>query len=174
MRHLLLAAVAATAIATPAVARDNSAYVGIEAGVMQPLDTSLSVDAFFPFTTVPLVPSGPNEYNDAGELDYDLGFDGDIIAGYDFGPFKAELELGYKRAGINYFSANGAFFQAIKARIAKFDENRRKRTNQQIETASRQIVNDAIISDEVIDVYDAAGIRKPDISILDEKFLAEI
>jgi type I restriction enzyme R subunit len=67
-----------------------------------------------------------------------------------------------------------AFFQAIKARIAKFDENRRKRTNQEIETALRQIVNDAIISDEVIDIFDAAGIKKPDISILDDKFLAEV
>lgn len=67
-----------------------------------------------------------------------------------------------------------AFFQAIKARIAKFDENKRKRTNQEIETALRQIVNDAIISDEVIDIFDAAGIKKPDISILDDKFLADV
>src|SRR5215204_5836804 len=67
-----------------------------------------------------------------------------------------------------------AFFQAIKARIAKFDENKRKRSNQEIETALRQIVNDAIISEAVIDVFDAAGIKKPDISILDDKFLAEI
>ena len=67
-----------------------------------------------------------------------------------------------------------AFFQAIKARIAKFDENKRKRSNQEIETALRQIVNDAIVSGEVVDIYDAAGIKKPDISILDDKFLAEI
>lgn len=67
-----------------------------------------------------------------------------------------------------------AFFQAIKARIAKFDENKRKRSNQEIETALRQIVNDALISEDVIDIYDAAGIKKPDISILDEKFLAEL
>ncbi len=67
-----------------------------------------------------------------------------------------------------------AFFQAIKARIAKFDENKRKRSNQEIETALRQIVNDAILSEDVIDIYDAAGIKKPDISILDDKFLAEI
>lgn len=67
-----------------------------------------------------------------------------------------------------------AFFQAIKARISKFDENRRKRTAQEIETALRQIVNDALISEDVIDVFDAAGIKKPDISILDDKFLAEI
>lgn len=67
-----------------------------------------------------------------------------------------------------------AFFQAIKARLSKFDEQRRKRTNQEIETALRQIVNDAILSEEVVDVFDAAGIKKPDISILDEKFLAEV
>jgi type I restriction enzyme R subunit len=67
-----------------------------------------------------------------------------------------------------------AFFQAIKARIAKFDESKRKRSNQEIETALRQIVNDAILSGEVVDIFDAAGIKKPDISILDDKFLAEV
>ncbi|MHB8114650.1 MAG: DUF3387 domain-containing protein, partial [Bellilinea sp.] len=67
-----------------------------------------------------------------------------------------------------------AFFQAIKARFAKFDETIRIRTNEEIETAIRQIINDAIISSEVIDVFDAAGIRKPDISILSDEFLAEI
>ncbi len=67
-----------------------------------------------------------------------------------------------------------AFFQAIKARFAKFDETTKTRTNEEIETAIRQIINDAIISSEVVDVFDAAGIRKPDISILSDEFLAEI
>jgi type I restriction enzyme R subunit len=67
-----------------------------------------------------------------------------------------------------------AFFQAIKARFAKFDETTKTRTNEEIETAIRQIINDAIISSEVIDVFDAAGIRKPDISILSDEFLSEI
>ena len=67
-----------------------------------------------------------------------------------------------------------AFFQAIKARFAKFDESTKVRTNEEIETAIRQIINDAILSSEVIDVFDAAGIRKPDISILSDEFLAEI
>ena len=67
-----------------------------------------------------------------------------------------------------------AFFQAIKARFNKFDDQTKTRTNQEIETAIRQIINDAIISSEVIDVFDAAGIRKPDISILSDEFLAEI
>jgi type I restriction enzyme R subunit len=67
-----------------------------------------------------------------------------------------------------------AFFQAIKARFAKFDERGKTHTNEEIETAIRQIVNDAIISSEVIDIFDAAGIRKPDISILSDEFLAEL
>ncbi len=67
-----------------------------------------------------------------------------------------------------------ALFQAIKARFAKFDDQTRTRTNQEIETAIRQIINDAIISEEVVDVFDAAGIKKPDISILSDEFLAEI
>ena len=67
-----------------------------------------------------------------------------------------------------------AFFQAIKARFAKFDDQTRTRTNEEIETAIRQIINDAIISEEVMDVFDAAGIKKPDISILSDEFLAEI
>lgn len=67
-----------------------------------------------------------------------------------------------------------AFFQAIKARFAKFDEQTKVRTNAEIETATRQIINDAIISEEMVDVFDAAGIKRPDISILSDEFLAEI
>ena len=67
-----------------------------------------------------------------------------------------------------------AFFQAIKARFAKFDEQIKFRTDAEIETAIRQIINDAIISEEVVDVFDAAGIKRPDISILSDEFLAEI
>jgi len=67
-----------------------------------------------------------------------------------------------------------ALFQAIKARFAKLDDRNKKRTDDEIETAIRQIVNDAIVSSEVVDVFDAAGIKKPDISILSDEFLAEI
>lgn len=67
-----------------------------------------------------------------------------------------------------------AFFQAIKARFNKLDEQAKTRTDQEIETAIRQIINDAIISQEVIDIFDAAGIKRPDISILSDEFLAEI
>ncbi len=69
-----------------------------------------------------------------------------------------------------------AFFQAIKARIVKLDDSGRQpgKTNEEIETAIRQIIDDAIVSKEVVDVFDAAGIKKPDISILSDSFLAEV
>jgi len=67
-----------------------------------------------------------------------------------------------------------AFFQAIKARFAKFDDQTKTHSNEEIETAIRQIVNDAIVSSKVIDIFDAAGIKKPDISILSDEFLADI
>jgi len=71
-----------------------------------------------------------------------------------------------------------ALFQAIRTRLLKFTEIGRieggGKSNEEIELAIKQIVSSAIVSDSVIDVFDAAGIKKPDISILDDKFLAEI
>ena len=67
-----------------------------------------------------------------------------------------------------------AFFQAIKARFSKFDESNRKKSNEDIETSIRQIINDAIISNEVVDIFDAAGLAKPTIEILNDEFLEQI
>lgn len=65
-------------------------------------------------------------------------------------------------------------FQAIKARIVKVTESARGKSDEEIETAIKQILSDAVASDEVVDIFDAAGIKKPDISILSDEFLAEI
>ncbi|MBU1054795.1 MAG: type I restriction endonuclease subunit R [Proteobacteria bacterium] len=67
-----------------------------------------------------------------------------------------------------------AFFQAVKARLAKFDSTGTGRTDEDIETAIRQVIDKALVSEKVIDVFDAAGIKKPDISILSEEFLLEV
>jgi len=67
-----------------------------------------------------------------------------------------------------------AFFQAVKARLAKFDSSDSGRTNEEIETTIRQVIDKALVSEQVIDVFDAAGIKKPDISILSEEFLLEL
>lgn len=67
-----------------------------------------------------------------------------------------------------------SFFQAVKARLAKFDSTGTGLTDEQIETTIRQVIDQALVSDKVIDVFDAAGIKKPDISILSEEFLLEL
>jgi len=71
-----------------------------------------------------------------------------------------------------------AIFQAIKARLAKFDApSGGGRTDLEIETAIKQIIDEALSSDQVIDIFDAAGIDKPEISgleILSDEFLQEV
>jgi type I restriction enzyme R subunit len=66
------------------------------------------------------------------------------------------------------------FFQTIKARLTKFQPIGEGKSDEEIETAIRQIVDRAVVSDGVIDIFDAAGIKRPDISILSDEFLAEI
>ncbi|HNC41788.1 MAG TPA: type I restriction endonuclease subunit R [Nitrosomonas sp.] len=67
-----------------------------------------------------------------------------------------------------------AFFQAVKARLSKFDSTGSGKTDETIETTIRQVIDRALVSEQVIDIFDAAGLKKPDISILSEDFLAEL
>ncbi len=67
-----------------------------------------------------------------------------------------------------------AFFQAVKIRLLKFESKPKGRGAEEIETAIRQIVDKALVSEGVIDIFDAAGIKRPEVSILSEEFLAEI
>jgi type I restriction enzyme R subunit len=66
------------------------------------------------------------------------------------------------------------FFQAVKARLVKFEGTGEGRSSEEMETTIRQVIDQALVSEKVIDVFDAAGIKKPDISILSEEFLAEL
>ena len=70
---------------------------------------------------------------------------------------------------------NVALFQAIKARLVKIsDRNEGGKSDEEMETAIRQIISEAITADKVIDIFDAAGLKKPNIEILDERFLQEL
>jgi type I restriction enzyme R subunit len=67
------------------------------------------------------------------------------------------------------------FFQEVRAVLAKpVDGGDGKKSSEELETAVRQIVSRAISSDRVIDIFDAAGLKKPDISILSDEFLADV
>ena len=65
------------------------------------------------------------------------------------------------------------FFQAVRAVLAKNLAGENK-TNEELEHAIRQIISRAVTSDGVIDIFAAAGLKKPDISILSDEFLAEV
>lgn len=67
-----------------------------------------------------------------------------------------------------------AFFQVVKSRLTKFEGPVSGRSSEELESAIRQVVDEALSSDQVIDIFDAAGIRKPEISILSDEFLLEI
>ncbi len=66
-----------------------------------------------------------------------------------------------------------AFFQAIKSILTKAIGDD-KRDPSQIDHAIRQIVSRAVSSNEVVDIFAAAGLKKPDISVLSDEFLAEV
>ncbi|CAC9505049.1 Type I restriction-modification system, restriction subunit R (EC 3.1.21.3) [uncultured Gammaproteobacteria bacterium] len=66
-----------------------------------------------------------------------------------------------------------AFFQAVKARINKFTGSGVK-SDYEVETAIKQIVDDALSSEGVIDIFEAAGIKSPSVSILSDEFLLEV
>jgi type I restriction enzyme R subunit len=65
------------------------------------------------------------------------------------------------------------FFQAVRAAIAKTQGGDR-RSSGDLDHAIRQIVSDAIASDQVLDIFAAAGLKNPDISILSDQFLADV
>src|SRR5215212_8958460 len=90
MRKLAIAmALASTGLATPAVARDHSPYVGVEGGIMWVEDADVDYD------------DGILDLPNAITVTHKGGFDVDLIAGYDFGMLRLEGELAYKRASIN-------------------------------------------------------------------------
>ena len=62
---------------------------------------------------------------------------------------------------------------AVRAVLAKGAPGERK-TDEELDHAIRQIVSRAVVSDEVLDIFASAGLKKPDISILSDEFLAEV
>ena len=67
-----------------------------------------------------------------------------------------------------------AFFQSVRARLVKFEGDGETDGKKNYETAIRQIVNQSVASTEVVDIFDAAGVKKPDISLLSEEFLQDV
>jgi type I restriction enzyme R subunit len=67
-----------------------------------------------------------------------------------------------------------AFFQAVKVLLTKKALSGKKKTNEERDLAIRQIIGSAVVSDEVVDIFNAVGLDKPNIGILDADFLSDI
>ncbi|MFC4861235.1 type I restriction endonuclease subunit R [Pseudomonas sp. MAHUQ-62] len=67
-----------------------------------------------------------------------------------------------------------AFLQAIKVLLTKREISAQKKTDEERELAIRQIIGNAVVSGEVVDVFEAVGLDKPNIGLLDDEFLAEV
>jgi type I restriction enzyme R subunit len=67
-----------------------------------------------------------------------------------------------------------AFMQAVKVILTKKDITQQKKTDEQRELAIRQIISSAVVSDSVVDIFDAVGLDKPNIGLLDDEFLAQV
>ena len=67
-----------------------------------------------------------------------------------------------------------AFMQAVKVILTKRDISLKKKTDEEREAAVRQIINQAVVSESVVDIFDAVGLDKPNIGLLDEEFLAQV
>jgi len=65
------------------------------------------------------------------------------------------------------------FFQAIKVALTKYTAND-NRSPEDLDVAIRQIISKAVVSDQVIDIFAAAGLEKPNIAILSDEFLEEV
>ena len=89
-------------------------------------------------------------------------------------PASKQLHLAVPAEAALALTDEIAFFQAVRARLLKFESNGDNGSKQNFETAIRQIVNQAVESTQVIDIFDAAGIKKPDISLLSEEFLQDV
>jgi len=66
-----------------------------------------------------------------------------------------------------------AFFQELKSRLLKFEPKITK-NNVELETVLKQKINEALVSNKVVDIFDELGIKKPDVSVLSEDFLLEV
>jgi len=106
-KYLLLAA-AGIVVAAPATARDGSGYIGADGGILFPKSQHINGSVDF---TDPLVTDIPDQR--VATIKFKKGYDVDLNAGYDFGMFRLEGELGYKKANNKSLRFDPAFLTAI-------------------------------------------------------------
>ena len=67
-----------------------------------------------------------------------------------------------------------AFMQAVKVLLTKKEIGLKKKSNEEKDLAIRQIINSAVVSGDVVDIFESVGLDKPNIGLLDDDFLAQV
>jgi len=67
-----------------------------------------------------------------------------------------------------------AFMQAVKVILTKREASAQRKTDEQRDLAIRQIISSAVVSGEVVDIFESVGLDKPNIGLLDDDFLAQV
>ena len=67
-----------------------------------------------------------------------------------------------------------AFMQGVKVLLTKRELTAQRKSDEQKDFAIRQIISSAVVSDSVVDIFDAVGLDKPNIGLLDDEFLAQV
>jgi len=112
-----------------------------------------------------------------GGMNYVLGFE--VERQKEFKQFVVELAKAHSLCtateGGKAVALDVSYFKAVKASLAKIGvKNTKKKSKQEIEARVNQMLERSIISEDVIDVFDSLGIKRPDVSILSEDFLEEV
>ena len=111
-KYLASAALAAIVVSTPAVARDGSGYIGVEAGVVLPRASDADVFVNYSSVNVPGVVGTPEPadtgFTNAINLDAKTGYSLGIYGGYDFGMFRVEGEIDWKHANLDDLSIDNS------------------------------------------------------------------
>ncbi|WP_265563919.1 outer membrane protein [Sphingomicrobium arenosum] len=173
MKKMLLAALAATALSTPAMARDGQGYFGIEGGVLFPQEQDGLLFADFDDTDLTDISVG-SPY----ALDYDMGYDLDVVLGYDFGMFRLEVEGGYKHAQIDNLSGFDSFVSTYNTQVNDplNDEPGTNLTESDFDLSDRDIsvwsgmINGLVDfgGDDGIGFYAGGGVGYASVDVLDE------
>ncbi|HYD06113.1 MAG TPA: hypothetical protein VEC60_10325, partial [Reyranella sp.] len=102
-KSLIGLALASTIIANPVFARDGSAYVGIDGGIVfgGSLGSDFDLDGDDDFD---------DDERDVFDLDSDQGWEAALVAGYDFGMFRLEAEGSYKNLNVDRIRSDLAGF----------------------------------------------------------------
>ena len=67
-----------------------------------------------------------------------------------------------------------AFFQAIKVALTKRENVNRNLSDEKVQQAMREVLSQSLASDKVVDIFQVAGLERPDVSIFSEAFLEEV